>query len=472
MSESGRISRRHLLQLGAASPLLLNLARSGDALAAQPAKPNVIFIMADDLGYADLSCYGRREYRTPNIDSLADEGLKLTQGYANSAVCSATRFGLITGRYQYRLPGGLNEPIAGDAAGIDGLPVDHPTLPSLFRKLGYRTSLVGKWHLGQAPKFGPLKSGYDRFFGIPDGGADYYTYESTESKVKGKSSLMENDQYIVRDGYLTDLLGRRAVDDIEEFAAGGSPFFMSLHFNAPHWPWEKPDASGREVSAKLGALRHYDGGDAATYAAMVQNLDLNVGKVLRALERAGVADNTIVVFTSDNGGERFSDNWPFKGMKDELLEGGMRIPVLVRWPARITAGQTSDQVMISMDWLPTLLAAAGGKPDPAYPSDGEDVLPILLGQRPTHPRKLFWRYHLKNQMAVRDGNWKYLSIGGHEFLFDVVKDPQERGNLKAHQPDVFARLKADFAVWNAGMLPYTDKSYSYELKGGDRLAEQ
>ena len=192
----------------------------------------------------------------------------MTQGYSNSTVCSATRFGLIPGRSQYRLPGGLNEPIAGDAAGIDGLPPDHPPLPSLFRKLGYRTSLVGKWHLGQAPKFGPLKSGYDRFFGIPDGGADYYTYESTESKVKGKSSLMENDQYIVRDGYLTDLLGRRAVDDIEEFAAGGSPFFMSLHFNAPHWPWEKPDASGREVSAKLGALRHYDGGDAATYAAI------------------------------------------------------------------------------------------------------------------------------------------------------------------------------------------------------------
>ncbi|MEY4932154.1 MAG: hypothetical protein RLZZ403_474 [Pseudomonadota bacterium] len=472
MGEWERISRRRLLQLGAASPLLINFAASERTLAAQPVRPpNVIYIMADDLGYADLSCYGRREYRTPNIDSLAAEGLKMTQGYSNSPVCSATRFALISGRYQYRLPGGLNEPIAGEAAAVDGFPGDHPSLPSLFKRLGYQTALVGKWHLGNMPKFSPLKSGYDRFFGIPDGGADYYTYESTEAKVKGQSSLMEGEKLIAREGYLTDLLGRRAVDDIEEFSATGRPFFMSLHFNAPHWPWEKPDASGREVAAKLKSLNHYDGGDAATYAAMVQNLDLNVGKVLRALERAGLADNTIVVFTSDNGGERFSDNWPFSGMKNELLEGGMRVPVLVKWPNRIAAGSVSEQVIISMDWLPTLLAAAGGQPDPAYPSDGESLLPVLLGTAQEHPRKLFWKYHRRDQNAVRDGKWKYLKIDGNEFLFDVVADPRERGNLKQVQPQVFAQLKADFAKWNAGMLPYTDKHFSYELKGGGRLAE-
>ena len=221
----------------------------------------------------------------------------------------------------------------------------------------------------------------------------------------------------------------------------------------------------------LENLRHYDGGDQATYAAMVQNLDLNVGRVLRALERAGVADNTIVVFTSDNGGERFSDNWPFSGMKNELLEGGMRVPTIVRWPGRIAAGTTSNQVIMSMDWLPTLLAAAGGKPDPAYPPDGEDLLPVLRGQQPVRPRKLFWRYHFREQSAVREGKWKYLKIGGNEFLFDVVADPRERGNLKEHQPELFARLKDDFAKWNAGMLPYTDKHFTYELRGGPRLAE-
>ncbi len=470
VTDTGNLSRRRLLQLGAATPLVLGIG-SERVLGAAAARPNVVFIMADDLGYADLSCYGRREYRTPSIDALAAEGVRMTHGYSNAPVCSATRFALISGRYQYRLSGGLNEPISGEASATDGFPPDQPTLPSLFRQLGYRTSLVGKWHLGRPPKFGPLLSGYERFFGTHDGGNDYYTHESVDGGAKGQSALFEGNQVIDRDGYLTDLLGNRAVEEIEEFTRGSAPFFMSLHFTAPHWPWETPDAKGREVSANLKNLRHYDGGDQATYAAMVQNLDLNVGKVMRALERAGVADNTIVVFTSDNGGERFSDNWPFSGMKNELLEGGMRVPTIVRWPARIPAGRTTEQVIVSMDWLPTLLAAAGGQPDPQYPADGENLLAVLAGEQPPHSRKLYWRYHFRDQNAVREGKWKYLRIGPNEFLFDVVADPLERGNLKELEPEVFARLKADFAQWNTNMLPYTDKHFTYELKGGNRLAE-
>src|SRR4029434_7334754 len=185
------------------------------------------------------------------------------------------------------------------------------------------------------------------------------------------------------------------------------------------------------------SLCHYDGGSQKTYAAMVQSLDTNVGRVLQALDNHGQAANTIVVFTSDNGGERFSKTWPFSGMKEELLEGGLRIPVLARWPGRVAAGSLSEQVMISMDWMPTLLAVAGTPPDPAYPVGGEDVLP---GLRARHTRKLSWRYKAAAQRAVRDADWKYLRMAGNEFLFDVVRDPRERANLKERHNDVLQRL--------------------------------
>ena len=181
---------------------------------------------------------------------------------------------------------------------------------------------------------------------------------------------------------------------------------------------------------------------------MVQSLDINVGRVLQALEANGLASNTIVVFTSDNGGERFSNMWPFSGMKHELLEGGLRIPVITRWPGRVAAGSVSDQVMITMDWMSTLLAAAGTAPDAAYPTDGEDLGPIMTGRAARHPRKLYWRYKAGSQRAMRDGNWKYLRIAGNEFLFDVVEDPRERANFKDRKKDVFDRLKGDGEAWN------------------------
>jgi arylsulfatase A-like enzyme len=194
---------------------------------------------------------------------------------------------------------------------------------------------------------------------------------------------------------------------------------------------------------------------------MVQSLDINVGRVLQALEANSLADNTIVIFTSDNGGERFSNIWPFSGMKHELLEGGIRVPSIVRWPGRITAGSVSDQVMITMDWLPTLLAAAGTLPDPAYPSDGEDLGPVVTRQTAPHPRKFFWRYKAGSQRAVRDGDWKYLRIAGNEFLFDVVRDPRERANLKDREKDVFERLKRDWETWNGTMLEERTRPANY-----------
>jgi len=194
---------------------------------------------------------------------------------------------------------------------------------------------------------------------------------------------------------------------------------------------------------------------------MVQSLDANIGRVLQALDASGLASNTIVVFTSDNGGERFSDTWPFSGMKDELLEGGLRIPSIVRWPGHIAAGSTSEQVMATMDWMPTLLAAAGTSPDVAYPPDGEDLGPILTGRATPRPRKLYWRHYAGSQRAIRDGNWKYLRINGNEFLFDVIADPRERANLKDRERDVFDRLKRDWEAWNETMLPERPRPMSY-----------
>jgi arylsulfatase A-like enzyme len=439
------------------------LALAPQALLAADRKdrqPNIVFILADDLGYADLSVYGNTDFTTPNLDRLAAQGVRFTQAYANSAVCSATRFGLITGRYQYRLRGGLEEPIAGASKTI-GLPPQHPTLPSLLKKAGYRTALFGKWHLGYLPVFGPLKSGYDVFFGNYGGAIDYFTHKPGVGP-EVPEDLYEGEVPVHKVGYYTDLLADRATEYIGQ-QDGKQPFFLSLHFTAPHWPWEGP--GDEAVSRQIGNIFHYDGGDLVTYGKMVTGLDSAIGRVLDALQKKGLADDTIVIFTSDNGGERFSKTWPFSGQKTELLEGGIRVPAIVRWPRRLGAGKTTDQVAISMDWLPTLLAAAGGAPDPAYPPDGQNLLPVLTGQRAPGERTLFWRYKANAQRAVRSGNWKYLRINGNDFLFDVTVDQRERANLAQRHPDVFEKLKGEWETWSASMLPITPDVRTHGVNG-------
>jgi len=448
MAAKHAVTRRHVL---AVTPLaFLSGARS--AWAADP-PPNIVYIMADDLGYADLSCYGRPDFTTPNIDRLAAGGVRFLQAYANSAVCSATRTALITGRYQYRLPVGLEEPIAGERN--VGLPPEHPTLPSLLKKAGYGTTLIGKWHLGRLPDYGPLKSGYDHFWGFRGGAVDYFTHKAGVASTD-TNDLWDGDAKIHQVGYLTDLLGDRAVAVISDYAKAKRPFFLSLHFNAPHWPWEGP---GDETeSQRIKSLWDFDGGSQKTYARMVGQMDLQVGRVLKALESSGITNNTIVIFTSDNGGERFADTWPFTGKKLELLEGGLRIPALVRWPGRVRAGSTTEQVAISMDWLPTLLAAAGAAPDPAYPPDGMNLLPALTQSAPPVPRKLFWRYRFHAQRAMRDGDMKWLKIEDNTFLFNVAADPLERANLKDRQPEVYRKLVGEYDAWSATMLPEDPKA--------------
>jgi arylsulfatase A-like enzyme len=264
---------------------------------------------------------------------------------------------------------------------------------------------------------------------------------------------------VERTGYYTQILADEASGYLRERqATPETPFFLSLHFTAPHWPWEGPD--DEQVSREITDLFHYDGGSLKKYGEIVQALDAAVGQVLAALDASGQADDTLVIFTSDNGGERFSKTWPFTGQKTELLEGGLRVPTLLRWPARIQP-QVQSQVTITADWLPTLLAAANAAPHPDYPSDGENILPVLEGQTPVHPRTLYWRYKAQAQRAVRDGDWKYLKINDNEFLFDVAIDERERANLRDRQPEVFERLKRQWASWNEGFLPITDEVFTH-----------
>jgi len=450
------LSRRAVLSLATASAGVAALPQ-GALGAASHQRPNILFILADDLGYADLSCYGRRDYKTPRLDQLASEGLRFTSAYANSAVCTATRVALITGRYQYRLPIGLEEPLA-NRDNI-GLPPEHPTLPSLLREAGYATALVGKWHLGTLPAYDPLKSGYEHFWGLRGGAIDYFTHASSN----GKPDLWDGPTPVDNAGYTTDLLADHAIEALREFGGRSRPWFMSLHFTAPHWPWETPEdeAEARRLASLKNpeAQFHYDGGSAATYAAMVTRLDYQIGRVLDALAASGQASNTIVVFTSDNGGERFSDTWPFSGHKTELLEGGLRIPAIVRWPGVTKPASTSEAQVISMDWLPTFLAAAGTTPNAAFTPDGVDIRAALEGGVPPE-RTLFWRYKGHGQQAARKGRFKYLKIEDNTFLFDVVADQLERANLKLRQPDVFAELAQSWAAWDKTMLPLDPASYT------------
>ena len=465
---TGELTRRQILEAaaaGAALPLVA-AAESASAQTAAAPRPNIVFIIADDMGYADVSCYGRPDLSTPNIDRIAQRGTRFTQAYANSPVCTASRVAIITGRYQVRLPVGLEEPLSGSSAKNVGLPPEHPTLPSILRKAGYGTTLIGKWHLGSLPDFSPQKSGYDHFYGYRGGTLDYYAHTGRT----GAPDFWDDDRAIQQDGYTTNLFGDHAVKVIGDYARAKKPFLLSLHFNAPHWPWEAPGDQAESERLRGKDQIDWDGGSQETYRRMIAAMDEQIGRVLKALDDNGMTNDTIVIFTSDNGGERYADTWPFTGRKTELLEGGLRIPAIVSWPARIPQGRVSEQVTANMDWLPTLLAAAGTAPDPAYPPDGMNLLDHLTANAPLVERKLFWRYKSMWQRAARIGEWKYLRIQGNTFLFNVVADPLERANMKDRRKDIYDRLVAEWDAWNKEMLPETKASFTENFTA-DHLAD-
>ena len=411
-------------------------------------RPNLIFIVADDLGYADLGCYGGRAPVSPVLDGLAANGVRFTQGYANSPVCSPTRFALMTARYQYRLRGAAEEPISIRTRGSTtlGLPPEHPTLPSLLRAGGYRTALVGKWHLGYPPAFGPLRSGYDEFYGPMSGGVDYFNHCGSN----GEHDFWEGEQERFEPGYLTDLISRRAVEFIQRQADGAAPFLLSLHYTAPHWPWETRDDAVLAETLK-GRLFHLQGGNIHSYRRMIQHMDEGIGWVMQALRERGLAENTLVVFTSDNGGERFSDNWPLVGGKMDLTEGGIRVPWIAHWPAQIAPAAVSEQHCLTMDWSATLLAAAGVAADPAYPLDGVSLLPVLRDPARSFARPMHWRMKHREQRAFRDGDWKYLKVDEHEYLFNIPADERERANRAPGEPERLAAMREQWLAWNATM---------------------
>jgi arylsulfatase A-like enzyme len=418
------------------------------------ARPNIVVIVADDLGYADLGCYGHPTCRTPILDGLARRGVRFAQAYANSSLCTNTRVALITGRWQYRFQLGLAEPLrhADRHAPGMGLPPEHPTLPGLLRDAGYSTALIGKWHLGALPTYGPLKSGYETFFGITGGHAGYFSHLGEG----GDPDLVEGDTPVDREGYLTDLLSDRAVAHVHEQAQTAKPFLLSLHYTAPHWPWSAPsvEAKAREREAQVVArILSHDGGSPQVFAEMIEVMDRGIGRVLAALADAGVEQNTLVIFTSDNGGERYSNMWPLVGRKRDFLEGGLRVPLIVCWPKAIRGGSVSEQVAISMDLTATCLAAGGATMPPATPLDGIDLLPLLAGEFAPVERTLYWRMRDPELRALRDGKWKYLRMDGRDYLFDLDYDCRERNDFAARYPDRVAELRRRWEQWDATMLP-------------------
>jgi arylsulfatase A-like enzyme len=429
-----------LLTLLSLSPAFAGPPRTSDGVyprRLQPG-PNVVLILTDDMGYADLGCYGCKDIRTPNIDRLAKEGTRLTDFYSNGPVCTPTRAALMTGRWQQRV--GLEWAIY-PGQKEPGLPTRETCLARMLRSAGYRTGMFGKWHLGYRKEFGPNAHGFETFAGLLSGNIDHYS----KKEINGESDWYEDTTPKEAKGYSTDLITTRAVDFIDRHAK--ERFFLYLPYNAVHWPFQPPDKPG-DIRTRPTWLD----GTRKDYAAMLQRIDQGVGKVLAAVDRHEIASDTLVIFTNDNGGERLSDNGPFFHHKATLWEGGIRVPCILRWKDHVPAGKVSAQAGISMDLAATVLAACGVKPPAGRKLDGIDLLPYLQGDR-TIERTFFWRITRPdhNQRAVRHGHWKYVRDSGYELLFDLSADPGERKILAYQRPEKVAELRQKLAEWEKEM---------------------
>jgi len=407
---------------------------------------NFVFIVADDLGYADLGCYGGREPISPVLDKLAANGIKYINGYSNAPVCSPTRFALMTGRYLYWVRGASEEPMADNAIGNPelGLFPELPTLPSLLKDKGYHTALIGKWHLGYRPHFGPEKSGYMHHFGPMSGAVGYYSHTGTNKE----HDLELDGQPHEEEGYLTDLFSKRAVDYINQRAKVGGPFMLSLHYTAPHWPWETR-AQGKIDPDISDSIYHLDGGNVETYQTMVKEMDEGIGWLVDALEKNDQLEDTLIIFTSDNGGERFSDNWPCVGGKMDLTEGGIRVPYIVHWPKGITqTGVTSEQHSMTMDWTATILDIADATLPEDHKLDGVSMKPTFTDSLTTFERPMYWRMKHRDQRAFRLGDWKYLKVDENEYLFNVKNDARERANQAKLEPERLIVMRDLYIEWS------------------------
>ena len=427
MNQHG-ISRRDAMRCLAGGALALSAG----------ARPNIVVIVSDDHGYGDVSCYDHgREIGTPNIDRIAQQGVRFAQGYATAYVCAPTRAALMTGRYQQR----FGFYTASDSRA--GMPLTETTIADVLKKEGYATGAFGKWHLGIDLEHHPLKRGFDEFYGfLGHGGHDYFNLQPTPQKF---DSIWRNDKVIEDTGYLTDNLGRESASFIERNA--NRPFFLYLAFNAVHFPLQAPAET----------IKKYDTGNPQrnTYLAMLEHEDRAVGRVLDELKKRGLDANTLVVFFSDNGGARnnASNNGPLRDYKHSVYEGGIRVPFMMSWPARLPRGVVNREPVICMDVLPTAAAAVGA----ALPGDreyhGRDLLPYLTGKAsgPVH-ESLFWDGD-EGKRAVRNGRWKLVDNNGKIELFDLEADLGEKNNLAAKQPEVAARLRSLLENWRKENAP-------------------
>ena len=405
------------------------------------AKTNVVLIVSDDQGYGDISCYQHPEdVSTPNLDRLAAGGARLTNGYASCPVCAPTRAGVMTGRYQQR----FGFYTAADSRA--GMPQSEITVADLLSKAGYATGVFGKWHLGYDPPYRPLERGFQRFYGfLGHGGHDYFQLGITDPI----NSIYRDSEPVADTGYLTRNLAREAVAFLEENRE--KPFFLYLPFNAVHFPLQAPE---EEI-----ARSETGSDDRNTYLAMLRVMDEGVGAVLDALERLALEEDTLVLFFSDNGGARnnASNNGPLRGHKHSVYEGGVRVPFLIRWPARIPKGVVSDEPVISIDAFATILAAAGVEPPADRVIDSRDITAALTGKLdgPLHER-LFWNWMDKDSddgWAIRKGRWKLLADKDGMELYDLQDDLGETRNLVSEQPDRVRELLADYHSWRGEIAP-------------------
>ncbi|MBX9791420.1 MAG: sulfatase [Pirellulales bacterium] len=421
------------------------------ATASSPArKPNVVVILADDLGYADLGIQGCRDIPTPNLDKLAASGVRCTNGYVSGPYCSPTRAGLLTGRYQQRFGHEFNPGGEGRADAKAGLPLSQVTIADRLRAAGYRTGLVGKWHLGAAPEFQPPRRGFDEFFGFLGGAHSYFPPQGAPI-LRGTEAVDEHE-------YLTDAIAREAVAFVERHKT--DPFFLYVAFNAVHTPMHATDERLQRFAAIEDSQRR-------TYAAMLVAMDEAVGRVLDSVHAAKLTEQTLVFFCSDNGGPTMigttrngSSNAPLRGSKRTTLEGGVRVPFVVSWPGRLPAGKVYDKSVIQLDFLPTALAAAGltASVPQEQALDGVDLLPFLTGKNDSAPHAvLYWR--LGDQMAIRRGDWKLVRYdrvadGGTAGvttarLYNLAEDIGESRDLSADKPELASELQTAWESWSA-----------------------
>jgi arylsulfatase A-like enzyme len=431
-------------------------AAAGATLArgASEKQPNIVLFLADDLGWADVSCFDSRDIRTPNIDGIVRQGVRFNRYYCNAPECTPTRTALLTGRYQQRV-GGMECAIGvGNVGRYDdaewlqkrgelGLPATETTFAKILQRSGYDTACFGKWHLGYPEKFRPSEHGFDEYLCILGGNADYFTHREED----GALVLNQNGKPLDRKGYVTDIFADEAIAWLKR--RNSKPFFLYLPFTAPHTPIQDPDGFDPKTGTAPVQQKNRK-----VYAKMVERVDQRIGDVLRQLHAMGRDENTLVLFLSDNGGDPNGDNGPLRGRKSSLWEGGIRVPLAMQWPGKLPEGRTNPQVTLSMDLAPTLLRAAGIQPPAGVHFDGTDILDIAAGRSQPKARTVFWRYkRLANvRKAVREGDLKLVIDNGEEELHDLARDEREEHNLLPGAPADAARLKKLLAAWERDVM--------------------